>query len=368
MQSQPLQHFFCVAGQLFVLFIRIFRPRELDQFHLLELMLADDAAHVLAVRSGLAAEARRVGRERDWQPRGIEHFVAVEICDRDFGGGNEPEILFAVRHAEGIGAELRQLPRSVHRIGIHQVRRKNFGVPVLAGVQIEHEIGERTFEFGAQVPVDGEARAGEFHGALQVENAEFGAEFPVRLGSEIEFRRRAPAAGFDIVVGAVADGHTRVRKIRDAGENIAQSVIEIGRRFFQRLNLLAQFLGLGHGRACILAGLLELGNLFGCLVALGFSRFGFSDGVAALGVDLAKIFEHGSRVHATLAQLFLDQRQVLAYEIQIKHGNSILYRKSGEDCTRPAESGVQTKMAVNVPRYFCGASDCKYATIASASG
>jgi hypothetical protein len=68
-QSEFLQDFFGIARQLFVLFVRFFRPRELHQFDFLKLMLPDDAAHVFAVGSRLAAEAGRVGGERDRQPR-----------------------------------------------------------------------------------------------------------------------------------------------------------------------------------------------------------------------------------------------------------------------------------------------------------
>ena len=78
----------------------------------------------------------------------------------------------------------------------------------------------------------------------------------MRLGSEIKLGRRAPAAHFDILLGAVADRHTRVRQIRNACEDIAQSRVKIRRRFLQRLNLLSQILGLRHSRTGVLPALL----------------------------------------------------------------------------------------------------------------
>ena len=122
-------------------------------------MLPDDAAHIFAVRSRLAAKARRVGGERDRQPRLIKNFIAIKIRDRNFRRRNQPEIFFAMRHAKKIGGKFRQLPGAIHRFGIHQIRRQNLGVSVLARVQIEHEVHQRPLQLRAQIPVDGEARA-----------------------------------------------------------------------------------------------------------------------------------------------------------------------------------------------------------------
>ncbi len=69
-----------------------FGAGELDQFDFLELVLADDAACILAGRSGFGAEAWSVGGERDGQARVVEDFVAVEVGDGDFGGGDEVKI------------------------------------------------------------------------------------------------------------------------------------------------------------------------------------------------------------------------------------------------------------------------------------
>jgi len=87
-----------VAGEFQVLFVAVFRQRELDQFHFLKLVLADDAADVAAVGAGFAAETGRVGAEGDGQFFGGDGFVAEEVGHRDFGGGGEPEVVaFAVK-------------------------------------------------------------------------------------------------------------------------------------------------------------------------------------------------------------------------------------------------------------------------------
>src|SRR6266576_6276490 len=102
MQTQFLKHSFRVACELFQFFVRVARMRELDQFDLLELVLADDAANILPIRSGLAAKAWRIGGKTQGQTCSLERLVAVEIRDRNFGGRNQPEIFFSVRHAERI--------------------------------------------------------------------------------------------------------------------------------------------------------------------------------------------------------------------------------------------------------------------------
>ena len=71
-------------------------------------MLADQAAHVLAVGSRLAAEARRVGGVADRQLAAVENLAAMEVGQRHFGGRNQIEIPVA-GDLEEIGFELRQV-------------------------------------------------------------------------------------------------------------------------------------------------------------------------------------------------------------------------------------------------------------------
>ena len=78
----------------------------------------------------------------------------------------------------------------------HSERRQHFGIAVLARMHVEHEVDEGALQFGAHVPIEREARAGNFGGAFQVEDAQVLAQVPVGLGFEIERGRRAPAADF----------------------------------------------------------------------------------------------------------------------------------------------------------------------------
>ena len=72
------------------------------------------------------------------------------------------------------------------RLGVDHVGRQDFGVAVLAGVEVEHEVGEGALEAGSLAVVDDEAGAGDLGGALEVEDAEALAELPVGEGGEVE--------------------------------------------------------------------------------------------------------------------------------------------------------------------------------------
>ena len=100
MQPKLLQNFLCIPRELFMFLVGLLRARELDQFYFLKLVLANDAAHVLAVRPSFATEARSVSRYANRQLRLIENLVAIQICDRNLRGRNQPQILVAVRHAK----------------------------------------------------------------------------------------------------------------------------------------------------------------------------------------------------------------------------------------------------------------------------
>ena len=66
-KPEPLQDRLGVAGQLLERLVRVLRMDDLHHLDLVELVLADHAARVLAVAAGLRAEARRVRGEPDRQ-------------------------------------------------------------------------------------------------------------------------------------------------------------------------------------------------------------------------------------------------------------------------------------------------------------
>src|ERR1035441_472371 len=100
MQAEFLEDLLGIASELFVLLVRLLGLGELHQLSLLELVLADDAAHVLAMRAGFAAETRCIRCERNRQPRNVEGLVAIEVGDWHLGGGNQIKISIVKRNLE----------------------------------------------------------------------------------------------------------------------------------------------------------------------------------------------------------------------------------------------------------------------------
>ena len=141
------------------LVVRLRRRRELDQLDLIELVLAVDSLHVLAVRSCLPAIA---GRERGVAPRQRvlgQHLSAVKRRERDFGGWDQVErtVLVRLDGFEELLLELGELAGPEHRLAAYQVWHPQLGVSVLASVEVEHEVGEGAFEAGSGSVMDDEA-------------------------------------------------------------------------------------------------------------------------------------------------------------------------------------------------------------------
>ena len=206
----------------------------------------------------------------------LQRFVAIDVGDRHFGGGDQPEI--GVLALEQILGELGKLAGAVEAGGVHQEGRQHFGIAVLARVDVEHEVDQRAFQLRAQAPVEGEARAGDLGGALEIEDAEFGAEIPVRLGLEIELRGLAPAAHFDVVGFGAAHRHGFVRDVGNAGEQFLELLVHGFHLLVERGDLLgdgADFLlplgGVG-------AFALEFADLDALLVLARLELFGLGNG------------------------------------------------------------------------------------------
>ena len=81
-------------------------------------------------------------------------------------------------HLNRSSLNLGKLAGAEEALRVHQEGRQHLGVAVLAGVHVEHEIDERALQLRAQVPVEGETRAGDLGGALEVQDAELAARGP----------------------------------------------------------------------------------------------------------------------------------------------------------------------------------------------
>src|SRR5687768_14759850 len=76
---QTFKDLFCVGYQRFQFIAGLFGKRELHELYLIKLMLAEDAADVLAIGAGFAAETRRVGGELDGKAIALDNFVSINI-------------------------------------------------------------------------------------------------------------------------------------------------------------------------------------------------------------------------------------------------------------------------------------------------
>ena len=164
----------------------------------------------------------------------------METGEFDLGGGREPQIgAFEMKH---VGGEFRQLANAGERSGVDEKRRQNFGVAVFARVHVEKEIGDGAFEARAESVINGETRAGDFHGGREIQNSGALADFPVRTRREIEFRRRAPAADFDVVGGDAPTGTLACGIFGIGQQEIAQLVVEFGDELVVALDFVGRFL------------------------------------------------------------------------------------------------------------------------------
>ena len=79
-----------------MLVLGFFRQRKLDQLDFFELMLADQAARVLAVAARFAAKTRRVRSVIYRQICGVEYLVGVIIRHRNLGRRDQGEAALVV--------------------------------------------------------------------------------------------------------------------------------------------------------------------------------------------------------------------------------------------------------------------------------
>ena len=97
-----------------------------------------------------------------------QNFVAVEVGDGYFCGGNQPQVIvFALKTFFG---KFGQLTRGGQGLSIHQERRQDFGI-ACGSLAIEHEGNQRTFQGGSGSQQHDKAALSNFGGAIAVQNA-----------------------------------------------------------------------------------------------------------------------------------------------------------------------------------------------------
>src|SRR5260370_32379734 len=197
--------------------------RELEKLDLLELMLGEDAAGVFSSGAGFGAEAGGPRGDAEGEFFLGNGFVAVEIMEFNFGSWRKPKV--GVLDFEKISGEFRQLARAGERRGVHQERRQDLRVTVLARVHVEKKIRERALQPRSPSFVHCKTRPRDFCCGGKIENSRAFADFPMRPGDEIEFRCGTPATDFGIVSGARANGHGGVWNVGNGKQEFALIVV-----------------------------------------------------------------------------------------------------------------------------------------------
>ena len=178
---------------------------EVDHLHLVELVLANQALGVLAVRAGFGPEAGRMGAEPDRQLRFVDDLACVDVGQGNLGRGDQ-EIIRVVE-LEQVFLEFGQLARAGHGLAVDDERRDDLGVAMQGCLRVEHQLGQGAFQTGAPAIADGKAGACQLGGALEVQAAQLRAQFPMFPGREIEFRFFPPVAQDRVVLLGGAKGH-----------------------------------------------------------------------------------------------------------------------------------------------------------------
>ena len=187
-------------------------------------MHADEPARVAAGAARLLAEARRERAVLERQLAGVQHLAGVDVRQLHLGRGDEVQALGGV---EQVFLELRQLAGAGERLGVGHGRAPPFLVAARR-VRVGHEVDEGALQAGAQAAQQDEAAGGQLHRALEVDDAQLGAQVPVRLHLEAfgdEVARRAPTAHFGVVVLVVAHRRGVGRHVRRGQQQLAQGLV-----------------------------------------------------------------------------------------------------------------------------------------------
>ena len=149
----------------------------------------------------------------------VKDFVAVQVGERDLGGGQHVE--------SGVGVlinrvgKLGQLRRAFQHLRRHHQGNVNLLVAVPVRL-VEEEVDEGLLQAGAGAFQYVAAAAGELDAAFQVEDAEGRRQFPVRQGRDVKFAEVAFRRRGAIVVFAGSDRHARVRQVGQPEHLVAQ--------------------------------------------------------------------------------------------------------------------------------------------------
>ena len=286
---------------------RVFGSRDLYQFNLFELVLANHAADILAVGPGLAPEAWRVAHPLQRQTVGFNDLVPHQIGHRDLR--RRDQIIRRIAHQlEQVRFELRQLAGAAQAVGVDHERHVGLDVTVLGRMHVEHELGQGTLQTSQRALQGHKTRTGNLDRRLKVHSAQCGAQIEVLLWRNLETTWLAPAEHLAIVGIARAIRHVPVQYIRDVQQQVLEFPLDRVELLLVALQLVAEALHLGQQRRYVLASGLGLSDAFrtGVPLALKF---------LSTALDrLAAGFQFGER---RCVELKAPARELLGHGIEV---------------------------------------------------
>ena len=299
-QFQFLQQALHVVEHLLMALAGVFGLVDAHELHLGELMQPVEAAHVLAVGAGLAAEALGVGAALDGQLVLGEYLVAEQVGHRHLGGGDEVEIVhLAVVH---LALLVWQLARAVAGSLIDHRRRLYLLVAGLDSL-VEEEVDQRPLQASALAGVDGEARAGDLDTEVEIDEVVFLGELPVRQRSLGDGAHAATLLLHHIVGGVQALGHLGIGNIGDVEQQAGHLLLRL---VHACLELLGLGLSLGHGGLSLLGGgLVARLHQSGYLAALALGDGQRGVELRLSGAAYVVLLKHGVDILARTGEMFL---------------------------------------------------------------
>ena len=136
---------------------------DLYHFHFVELVLANQAAHIFAVCTRFGAETWGMRSQFQRQIATSHNTVGNSIGQRHFCGRNQIlrflALIAATSNVEQIFCKFRQLACALQGQIIHNVRRVMFGIAVFQRMRIQHELSQSAMQAGDLAFHHGKARA-----------------------------------------------------------------------------------------------------------------------------------------------------------------------------------------------------------------
>src|SRR6266705_2753399 len=101
--------------------------------------------------------------------RRVHDFFAVIICNRHFGGGHEIQTAFVFQF-EKICFEFWKLSGPKQRFAIDDKWRQSLAITMLPGMQVEHEIDQRSLKSRTRAVQNCESRSGDLGCPFKIQN------------------------------------------------------------------------------------------------------------------------------------------------------------------------------------------------------